>query len=484
MKNKILTVCILILISSALPLVSLASGFSGSEALYSQSSEDSENPIPEYTLADLACASDELDAIPKGESTNAKRQQMLISTRAILQALGGTVDHESDEYVRAESVISRVSDELLAESLASEFVGYVSDFYSAITLEIQKSSYEAMYGIRAKLDLDYLDAGHFPLFNEAYQRSENMIVILNEKIMVENSKKLHACISYVIDFNSKEIWEAKYHDLVPFVKIANAMIDEGVFDAYYNGLDKLLVEYEPMRIYFGERILEDHIGYIKAELLKYSESTSYFEKYGISMKLRDYISENGINTTVSELPELVRINEEHIAELILESENYDAFLKENTALFIEKCQGLLGSVDYKTAKEICDEADFYFFNMDVSDARAQDALAVYDVRMKELSAMEKKAEIFINEVTAITLADRGADILALIVNAHACSVGVDPTVPGVSNAMAMLDRIMDNYDATVRDCNEELSRIREAVSYMRCFDGTEGLVTLIIKTIK
>jgi hypothetical protein len=272
--------------------------------------------------------------------------------------------------------------------------------------------------------------------------------------------------------------------LVPFVKIADGMITDGGYDAYYNDLDKLLLRFEPMREYFKDRILTDHINYIKSELARYDNSEAYFERYGISIKLREYISDNIADTSLRDLPELIRINEEHIEELLANEEQYDKFLKQNTVLFIEKCEALVGSVDYKTMKEVCESAAFYFFNMDVSDASAQDALAIYDLRTKEILKFEEKARQFMDGVETLVLSAPTDDRLALILNAYSLLDGVDMGVDGVKDAYTLLCDEMSEYDSSVASYNSELLATREAAVYMRSSKGMESFLTLILEAIR
>ncbi len=433
-------------------------------------------------LAILVDKADKLNAISKGEATYSERVSRLNDLRLSISSMAGNVDAEADGYKRCTEIAAKVSVELANEELAAEFVSYVNSFYTAVSIDSQQESYEAAMRLRPTLDLEYLDSLSFPKLAKAYEDSDRMFTVLTEKLMIENSKKLHACISYVIGYDTPESWAENYSNLVTFVKLADEMIRNGGYDAYYNGLDKLLIRFAPMREYFSERILSDHIEYVKSELLKYDNSTSYFEKYGISIKLRDYIEENNIDTSLSELPELVRINEEHIAELLASEEEYDLFLKQNTALFIETCKGLVGSVDYQTVKKICKEAELYFFNMDVSDASAQNALQVYDVRMRELRLLEERADKFIN--AALSLAAPDADKLALIIYATSCLDGVDRSVDGVENAMLLLQGEMDEYDASVSSFNSELSETRKSMCAIQSAEGTECLITLILSLIK
>ena len=233
-----------------------------------------------------------------------------------------------------------------------------------------------------------------------------------------------------------------------------------------------------------EVTFEDHEEYVRSELERYAASEVYFEKYGISINLREYITENNLNNASATLSELIRLNEEHIASLIADEENYDLLLKENAAFFIEKCNELLTLCDYVSIKKICDETRFHFFNMDVSVEGVDEAVITYEASLDLLKEMEDKASVFVNKVYKLVYWSDEGDKLSLILDAYTCFDGVDISVAGVSDAYNVLKLAMEEYDESVAELNSEIALTREAVGYIRNYVGFESFVTIILDAIK
>lgn len=228
---------------------------------------------------------------------------------------------------------------------------------------------------------------------------------------------------------------------------------------------------------------DELIEYIESELRRYDESELYYEKYGISITLRDYINDSGVDTSLPEISALVGINDSHIAELFSKEDEYDRLLLDNAEKFIAGCESLLVLDDYLSMKAAYDEIYFCFFNMDVSSSEVQDAIKIYEAKAEELQIMEEKALIFIAAVENLCRAGEGIDKLPLILNAYSRGKTVDKGISGVSEAFEKLADEMEEYDNYIAPFNSELSSCREAVAYSCNHKRMSRFVTLILSSV-
>ena len=228
---------------------------------------------------------------------------------------------------------------------------------------------------------------------------------------------------------------------------------------------------------------DEHLEYIRAELERYERSDKYFEKYAISIQLREYIEENVADVSAADIAALVKLNEEHIADLLSKEDEYDAMLKYNGVLFVEKCEEIEKADDYASIKQACDVARFYLLNMDVSDRSVQDAILIYESNIKVLEQMENNARIFIEHVKVVENAKESDNILSLILIADAARGSADPGVVGVEEAMLALESAMRDYNSSVANYNVELAETRKAAANIAGCKGVEGFINFILEVI-
>ena len=168
-------------------------------------------------------------------------------------------------------------------------------------------------------------------------------------------------------------------------------------------------------------------------------------------------------------------------------EEYDIFLKENADTFVSKCNELTKLDDYQSIKNLCEEAEFLFFNIDVSDSRVQDAINIYETKMKQLAVMEENANSFIEAVNALVDVREGQDaeeIVSHMLHANSKLVGVDPAIGGVNESIIILKDVMQEYDSWVSSYNNELSLVNKTVGCLMNHKGEESFITFIINAIK
>lgn len=433
-------------------------------------------------LAALEAVYRKLVACEPGEANYTKRNYYLneidsITSKTVGAILVNDLYHEITEYT------GRIREDLAMERLAVEFTGYVNNFYAAPSVDKKQENFALANELLPALNMALLnDAINYPTFVDALIRSKEMERILIENVCIENSKLLLACISYVLKYETEAEWDANYTNLAPYVATAREVIEEGNYDVYYNNLGEAIARFEPMNEYFYNRMLEDRNNYVENEVARMLASEVYFEKYGIAMKLKDYFVENNIDTTTGVFAEYLDTINNVLNELMENEEAYEEMLTENTKKFIKVCEGLVGSIDYNKMKEICAEAAVYYYNMNVSNALAQDAIKIYTTRRNEVRMAEELADEFIKASLKLTVFE-GDNILPLFVELSDYLDDLDFTVPGVSEAAELLENEMAEYNAKINPTNAEINATVSTVVYVSNTPGVSSLVTKILEAI-
>ena len=423
-----------------------------------------------------------LRSFGRSEASYDKRTYFVGRVDTYLNTCGGLVT-AGPAYNATSAYFSTVREELAEEDLLKEFANYVINFYSASSIGAMESNYALAKDMIEYIDVDLANDSGFPSFAENYKRYLEMETKLNDNRIIDNSKRLLACIQFIYDYDTPEEWEENYDYLVSYVTMAGDIINSRAYDAYYKNTSELIEHFMPMYQYFDVRVQEKHIEHIENDLARFDSLpfTRYFEKYGIVLKLRDYIGESRIDYENETLAALVATVEGHIADLEAQRGDYDELLKENTKVFVEKCMGLVGSISYKDMKRLCDEAKIYYYSMDINDASAQDAISIYTARLAEIEAVEAEARAFVDAV--LKLATPEIDIAAVIVEASKYYKNLDTDVEGVALAIEQYERAFSEYNESVAVANGELECALKVICASTIGDNNGSLITKIINAI-
>ena len=368
-----------------------------------------------------------------------------------------------------------------AEEASLEFIAVVSNFFTASSIDKKESLYNSAMAMLPTLDLEYLLSGTFPTFESYYNLSQKMKEDLEDTVAVNNSKLFLAVISYIAAYDTEDEWINNYDYVDTYITIARGIIREGNYDPYYGNIEEYLPLYEEINAYFYRGLQAKHIDYIGGELAKYDASEIYFERYGIIAKLDQYMTEAEIDPDNEVLKEYRARIENAYLELEAEKDEYEALLKENTAIFIKRAEALSGSIGYTEMKKVCEELAVYIHMMDVSAPEARDAIAIYGQRCEEIRRAEEYASAFISRVLLI---DGAADTLEAIVDASQYIDAVDTAVEGVSEAIAAYERACTEYDSTISQYSGEMLLASLGAAYISNTAGAESLTTLAVNEIK
>ena len=304
-----------------------------------------------------------------------------------------------------------------------------------------------------------------------------MEIDINDKRAIDGAKKMLAILNFLFAYETESEWSENYEMLVDYVIIVQEIISSGLYDPYYADCASAVEDFQPMSLFFSERIRTVQVEYITSELERYDNSEVYFERFGILANLKEYIKTNKVDTSSSDVLELVARIDAGLAVIEGEREEYDALVKSNTEAFVEKCGLLIGSIDYTSMKRICDEIAIYFYAMDVRDATAQDAVGIYIARCNELEAIEMHARDFASSVKLLSL-----DTENVLEGVIACSgylKALELSAPGASDALREYNEVCDSYNTAADSKNGELAATRECAAYLSNKNGINSFVTLI-----
>lgn len=415
---------------------------------YQQLASDLSN----YNIEQLKKAVDKVANMPRQESNSNDRTYFLGLADSVL-ASTGTYIIDSQALSAQVARLNTVRNNLAEEAVLNDFVLAVTDFYAAATIDKMKEAFAKATSIYKSVDKSLASAA-FPKFRDAYEKYDDMELVLKDKVIIDNSKKLLACLAYVSTYPEHE-WDRNYEYLNTYVVMARQIIEEGLYDTYYKNLGDAIEDFKPMNEHFYLRMQVEYVEHIEDELDRANKSDKYFEKLGICIKLEEYVIENKLDGKTDELDALILEYRALYEELKADREAYDQLLTENTEKFVKICEGLVGSIDYVTMKRICEEASQYYYMMDVSKASTQDAIGIYVARCNEIEVVEAYAEAFNVEVQLMTAP--GSNILECIVSAAKYLDKLEVNAPGVKSSIAAFERICANYDKKYASANEELA---------------------------
>ncbi len=428
--------------------------------------------LSDYNLAELTAAVKKVADMPRTESNTVDRTYLLERADAALAAYG-TYIFDNAALSECVAKLNTVRRNLAEEATLSQFVSAVSDFYAAASVANMQEAFKRATDLYKSIDPALASSG-FPKFNEAYAKYDDMEYLLRDKIIIENSKRLTACIAFVSSY-APETWDENYEYLLTYVLMARNIIEEGNYDPYYKNGAQAVEDFEPMSEYFYAKMQLKYIEHIEEQLDRAEKSDKYFEKLGICIKLEDYIIENKLQDASERMNLLIEEVHARLEELKGNRAEYEALLKANTVEFVEICKGLIGSIDYSTMKRIVDEASEYYYMMDVSDASAQDAIGIYVARCVEIDAVEAYANEFMIEVALIDAI--GSDMLTCIVSASRYLDKLEMNVAGVKNSIARLEAACEAYDNGIKSMNAEIA---ELVDYSMASTNTCTVAACII----
>ena len=420
-----------------------------------------------------------LTAKQRNEDSYSYRSFFVSEAERVLNLCGNDINKSTAEYTRCYAQITQSRNELAAEDDMIKFVKAVNQFYSASTSLEMDTYYDEAKAIMKKLNPALANTGSFPSFTEAYALYSKMDTEMTDKRLIDNAKKLLACIAYVSVYDTEELWSANYYELLDFVLIAVEIIEEGNFDIYYKDAGKAAEEFSTMAKYFTDRMRHEQILHINAEFARYEKSEKYFERFGILSSIKDYIVEKEVDTSADDVIEILNKIDAALAEMSNEKEEYRLLVEANTREFVEKCASLVGAIDYTEMKRICQEISSCFYAMDVNDASAQDAVNIYTARCNEIAAIEERANAFIDAVYVVRVS-KTTEMLDYLIAASKLVDEVDLRAPGAEAAYNNYLAEFERYDTKsgAGEANAELTKVRELVVNLSNSRNVKGLITL------
>ncbi len=401
------------------------------------------------------------------------------------------------DYMEYNEKFSVLATETEQDTNVPLFVRYMSRFTEVSTL----SALERYYNKAKELvdgNLVDNDIGknpenalreNFEEYVEAYNVYLNADKVIAQKMREDNSEKILTCIGFIDEYTTEEQWIENFEIINKYLEIVKSPIlgrdsDGGyLYDINTAGIDEAIAYFETTYEYFYNVLQEGHIAYLNEVLVLIDESDAYIAKLGMAAMMRRYLAENDIDYKRSEISSIINNLETVEAELVLEGENYENLLKENAVMFVNRVEYMRTAETYAEQKAYYDEAAAYYFNIDVTQDRAEEAIAIFDEFTKILSEKKEASDKFLESMAIYNAATTKEAKFNALVEACYNSKFVDITYDGVAEAMGDYTAAYNAYTDSVNAENANINNIGAIVGSLRANCGVAPAIGAIIEEI-
>ena len=239
--------------------------------------------------------------------------------------------------------------------------------------------------------------------------------IIAERQKIENSTRIVKCMELLLAMegykDTEAFWGANIEEVEFYIAVVRDIVSANNYDPAIEGVSEAILQYELVDAFLYKELQKDHIAAIGAELDKFQKSESYIEKRGICTYVNKYFEDNtNIDLSLPEIIEFKRRLEIYETELSVFAKDFEAILKRNSQYFIDTVKKMEGLTTYAELKPIYDQALSYYYVMNVTDEQdaafaksIEDAIALFDVYDKRITAIEVNTELFLKSIVDIDL---------------------------------------------------------------------------------
>ena len=320
---------------------------------------------------------------------------------------------------------------------------------------------------------------------------------LDAQVKYENSVRIIKCIGFIekitgvdttLEFSAyvealKEAALQNFDKANPYVDVIRDIYETESYDPECEGVEKAIATFLALDEIFYETFRNKQYAVIAEKLDAYVKASSYIEKYGLWMYVKNYIEDNRVDMN----SELGRVYSDSIAayerELVLYREDYAGVVAANTVAFIATIEKMGAYVTYSELKPLYDEAlNKYYYNMNIDAPETQAAIAKFLEYERQLEEIELNSRMFIDTVAEFSLSNRTNQIYRVLVSCGQYVDGVDEGVEGVSEALAIYNAKLAAYNAKSDAVNSDIEDATEIVCSVRT-GSISATVLAIIKAI-
>ncbi|MBO7304768.1 MAG: hypothetical protein J6V09_06060 [Clostridia bacterium] len=269
----------------------------------------------------------------------------------------------------------------------------------------------------------------------------------------------------------------------PYVDVIRELVETEAYDENCEGVDRAIAIFKALDEIFYETYRDGQYAVIEEKLNAYAAASSYIEKYGLWMFVKNYIEENRVDMN----SELGRVYSDAIAayerELEVYRNDYVEVVQANTAAFIATVEKMGSYVTYSELKPLYDEAhDKYYYNMNVDAPETQAAIAKFLEYQKQLEEIELNSRMFIDTVEEFSMSNRTNQIYRVLVTCGKYVDMADEGVEGVSEALAIYNAKLTAYNAKADAVNSDINDATEIACSVRT-GSISATVLAILKAI-
>ena len=338
----------------------------------------------------------------------------------------------------------------------------------------------AAIGEDITLDMYYNEVMPQRIANRAtYENSGKIILSVNKlKALVENANEL----SYDAFLEALMAAAKDNFDYTnAYMTVIRNIIKSGDFDATYGGLADAISIFDYLDGFFYQLVVEAQVEAIKGQLDRYSLTTSYIDKLGVCTYVRKYIAENNVDVEDALIAPYYTMLLAFEEELQSYEAEYESILDANTTSFIALVERMSAFVEYKDIKPLYEEAlNNYFYNMNQDSEAAKAAMATFDAYAVIIKATEENSKLFVAAAAQLSKATKTNAIYKALVECAAYVDGVDSSIEGVADALAIYNTKLSAYNAKINPVNAEIEGTASVVYSVR----TVSIDATVLATIK
>ncbi len=295
--------------------------------------------------------------------------------------------------------------------------------------------------------------------------------IIAELQLSENSVKIIDCLGFITSLpgyeDTEEFWAENYDYISAYMNIIRSYVKAYNYDPAYEGIQEAIAKFETIDVYFNTLLKELHVKELKDLIARYASATTYIEKLGVCTSITNYIINNNVDTSNTQVQQIIATNESYMNELKDYELEYAAILVQNTQYFINATNKMDSYVDYNNLRALCDEALKYYYEMNVDSEAAQAAIAKFEACRDKVEAMEEASKLLKGYVNELSAAKTDANVYKALVKCAPYIDKVSEDIDGVSAALAKYNEKLNAYNAKYIPCNNEIAEVNAVVCSVR-----------------
>ena len=447
---------------------------------------------------------EEVMAIERSTDTISTRNFKIAEINTFITAYQDLINKEKDsdedgepDYRHYNAILSQAKRELDYDSNAVLFVRYMTRYQKVSTVSALERYYD-----RAKelvesgvIDLELIrDESHparesFAELIAAYDVYLGAEDYIKQLIKREAAKKIVICIGHINEYTTVEEWLAheeemnKYLEMVKEEVLSRDENGELVYDEKYDGVREAVAFFDEAYGFFYARLQDNHVAYLTEILDKVAATDAYVEKMGMIAMLERYLANSEVNYEDARIVSLINDMDTCRAELELREVDYAKILVQNAVYFVNLVEYMRTAPTYVEQKKYFDEAELYFYNMDITVEGARAAAAIYEEYSARFELISISSEAFLEAVAVYTACETEEDKYAALVNCYYYAENAEMTYAGVSEAMAIYKAAYDAYMGYAEAVNNDIAAIGNAVGSLRSHCGITQVIAIIIKKV-